>query len=452
MARSTFIISALGVVALATSSGIARAQQATVAEIVTEDSFDANSLALYEGRGYAISRDLIMHTSVQLDGGATDNVFYQSSSQTGSGLMRLAASFHVVTVKDTPEDLGDSDSDTSAELTPRRYEFRGGVTAGYLRYLSGNDAVTSQSDWTVHALADLDLFPASTASLIVRDRYLRDVRSPTFEDSFTLARDDNDAYLGVRGTSGALAGTLYGESWISAFEGGQPSEFANRLNNTIGLTVDWHWFPMTKISGDVSYGFFGPLGTSTAFGMSIKSTSQPLRSTVGLATLLGSQTTLKAHAGYSHASYSMGEGYSAPVGGLELGYRWTDQGRVLFLYDYDHFDSVNANFYRDHLFSAQAVQQLGPLVLDGGLELRLRHFGGISPLIGAPDRDDVVTALLARVQLMRAERYTLSAEYRLENVKTDYRANTLDGMGNVIGTYDPSFLRNEVWLGLQVAY
>jgi hypothetical protein len=168
--------------------------------------------------------------------------------------------------------------------------------------------------------------------------------------------------------------------------------------------------------------------------------------------LFTSQTSLKVHVGYAHSSYEIGTGYSAPVAGAELGYRWSPTGRVVALYDYDHFDSFTANFYADHLFAARAIQQIGPLVLDGGPEIRLRHFGGVPALFGPPERNDRVIAGSARLQLLVADKYSLSGEYRLAVVRTDYRATSIDTMGNATGTYDPGFVRNEFWLGFRAAY
>jgi hypothetical protein len=85
--------------------------------------------------------------------------------------------------------------------------------------------------------------------------------------------------------------------------------------------------------------------------------------------------------------------------------------------------------------------------------VRLRHFGGVPALFGPPTRDDRIIAGAARIQLLVADKYSLSGEYRLAIVRTDYRAVMLDEMGiPTMGTYDPGFVRNEFWLGFRAAY
>jgi hypothetical protein len=431
-------------------STVARAQEATVAAIVSDDNLDASALAAHEGNGYAVSRGLRLHSSVELGGGATDNVFYQSTSASSSGLMRVSGTLDLATDRTAAEDAGDDDADL-ADAAPRSYTFRGGVGAAYQEYLSGDSAIRAQRNLTVHASADLTVLPSGPFSLILRDRFARDVRSPNYEDSRTLARDDNRLYLGARARSGVASATLHFENWVSVFENGEPSRFANRINDLVGILGEWQLLPRTKLLADFSYGFYGPLGDSMVYGAQIKTSSQPLRAVAGLSTLFTSQTSLKVHVGYARASYDLGDGYAAPVGGAELGYRWAPTGRLVVRYDYDHFDSFNANFYSDQLFAVSAIQQIGPVVLDGGPEVRLRHFGGVPPLLGPAERDDEVIAALARAQVLCAERYTLSLEYRLAMVSTDYRATTFDAAGNAIGTYDPGFSRNELWLGFRAA-
>jgi hypothetical protein len=453
LTRTYFII--VGAGTMLALSGLARAQEASVTEVVSDDgNSDAGALATREGNGYSVGRGLQLHSSVELDGGATDNVFYESPNATpvGSGLMRVRGTLDLATDRVKLEDLGDADSGPAEDGDSRSYTFRAGLGATYEEYLSSNSSVRAQRNLTLHANADLTVAPRGPFTVILRDRFIRDVRSPNFEDSLTLDRDDNRAYIGVRASSGVASATLHFENWLSVFENGQASQFANRVNDLVGLLGEWQLLPFTKVSADVSYGFYGPLGTSMISGMRIKTSSQPVRAVVGLSSLLTSQTSLKVHVGYAHASYDIGTGYSAPVGGAEFGYRWSPTGRIVAIYDYDHFDSFSANFYADHLFAARVIQQLGPVVFDGGPEVRLRHFGGVPALFGPPSRDDRVVAGSARVQLLVAEKYSLSGEYRLAIVGTDYRATTFDAMGNAIGMYDPGFVRNEFWLGFRAAY
>jgi len=425
----------------------AAAQEAVIAAAIGEDSFDASAVANLQGHGYELSHGLIMHGALGLEGGASDNVFYTTSTEgrTASGMMRVAGSMHFATDR-TPDD--GADPDNTGGPSPRTYEFHGGFRAGYEEYLTGNDTVRSQRNLNLDALGEMTVFPAGSVAFLVKELFARDVRSANYENTQTISRDDNRLYLGLRlqPQGQTLSATLHYENWVELFEDPNESTFANRMNHTVGIEAAWQVFPVTKLLADFSYGFFGPLGTSTLNGMPYKTASQPLRATIGISTLLSALTTLKAHAGYTQASYGIGEGYAAPLGGVELGYRWAPTGRILATYDYDHFDSFNANFIADHLFALKAVQQFGTFVLDAGPELRLRHFGGIPKQIGAPDRDDVVVAVQARLQVLLAERFALYAVYRFATVQTNYRST---GSG---GGDDPSFVRNDAMVGVRVTY
>lgn len=440
----------IGAVSFGALARTASAQEAIVSQVVGENSFDADGVATYEGHGYELSKGLFAHGAVGLEGGFSDNVFNEANAESpkGSGLMRLAASVYVSSDHPRPEDAAAGEDNPS--VSTGNFEFRGGLRAAYEEFLSGNDTVRANRNLNLNALGNFVVNPQGGVAFVVGEVFTRDMRSANFEDSSLINRDDNRLALGIRfqPTGRNISLTIGYENWTEIFEDSVESAFVDRMNHTLSAKGEWQALPFTKLLAEFSYGFFGPLGDSKLAGMTYKSPSQPLRATVGLSTLLTESVTLKAHAGYAQASYDVGEGYAAPVGGAEVGYRWSPLGRIAAIYDYDHFDSFNANFYSDHLFALKAVQQLGPVVIDASPEIRLRHFGGIPMQLGPPERDDFVMDIRARAQLLFAERYSVFATYELAEVHTTYRATGVAANGND----NPSFLRNEVFLGLRVAY
>lgn len=440
----------VGALSLGTLARTASAQEAIVTQVVGENAFDADGVATYEGHGFELSKGLFGHGSVGLEGGVSDNVFNEANNEgkVASGLMRVGASLYVATDKPRPEDSASGEDNPS--VSPGNFEFRGGLHAAYEEFLTGNDTVRSQRNLQLNALGDIVVNPAGAVAFVVHEVFTRDMRSPNFEDNSLINRDDNRLGLGLRfqPTGRNVALTIQYENWTEIFEDSVESAFVDRMNHDLIARAEWQALPVTKVLAEFSYGFYGPLGDSTLAGMTYKSSSQPLRASLGIATLLTSDLTLKAHAGYTQSSYGIGEGYAAPLGGAELGYRWSPLGRIAAIYDYDHFDSFNANFYADHLFALKAVQQLGPVVIDASPELRLRHFGGIPMQLGPPERDDLVFDVRARAQFLFAERYSIFATYQLAIVDTKYRATGV--VANA--TDDPSFVRNEAFVGLRVAY
>ena len=437
------------------SLSTAYAQEAVVAEVVSNEANTADGVSSVEGRGIEVGTGVVIHPAIGIEGGVNDNVFFETRNENkqSAGLLRLTGTFHIASRRDRVEDLGDAE-EGSAELTPRMVEFRAGLRAAYVEYLASSDNVRGQRNLNLDATGDVTVNPAGPLSVLVHDGFTRDQRAPNFEDSSTLNRDENHLRIGLslHPLERTIASTIYYENWLHIFENPGISKFANRMNQTIGWRTDYRWLPRTMLSADVSYGFFGPRGDSKLMGETYKTDSRPLRAVAGLATNLSEMTTLKVHAGYARASYGQGEGYSSPVLGAEFGVRWSETGRFVALYDYDHFDSFNANFYRDHTIAARAIQRIGAVILDGGPEVRFRYFGGIPMQLGNPSRNDVVVDALARAQIVFADKFSAFAQYRLGLVDTNYRANVFDSMGNAGGTDDPSFARNEVSVGVRAAY
>jgi len=459
MKHETLALIGATVLTFASQPHLAFAQEAAIAEVVTDDTFNADRVSAIDGNGYTLRRGLVIHPSIALQAGGDDNVYQQAAGEGrhGSGLLRLIGSFFIATDVVKPDDMGTPDPaepEQMLDITPRTYNLRAGVQLAYDEYLSGNDIIRSQRHVNGRAMLDFTLFPAGPFSMTLGDHFYRDVHSPNFETSGTLKRDDNRANLGAgfRSDGNTVSSLLYYENWVQVFEHGAESAFANRMNHKIGVLSGWQWRPVTRFMWDMSYGFYGPLGTSVVDGMPYKNKSQPLRLVAGMATQVTELVNLKAHIGYARASYERGEGYSDPLGGAELGLRWSTTGRVTVLYDFDSFDSLSSNFYRDTTIAAKVIQQVGNVVFDGGPELHLRHYRGIPIVVGAADRDDVIGAALARIQLLIADRFSLSAEYRFETVQTDYRATVRAGMGSSVGMDNPSYTRNEFMLGVRAAY
>lgn len=419
----------------------------SIADAASDDVYDATLLETHEGRGYLLADGLLFHSAFGIGGGFNDNVFFESSNENpvSAGSMNLGLRLALTSDRVTTADLGDPDS-TDAELSPRNYEFNGGARLGYTEYITDNDAVRKQRRLNGNANLDLVANPGGTVSFLLRDRFFRDMRSPNLEDNETINRDDNRLMAGVRfrPSGQRSSATVRYENWLSAFEEGGP--FVSRMNHTLGGQAEAVFGNMTKtrLLGDVSVGFFGPLGDGSSMigGEPFKSRSIPFRATVGVVHEVTSQATVKVHGGYSRSDYKEGPDYSAPNFGAEVATQWAT-GRVSAIYDFDHFDSINANFYRDHLFALKLVQKIEYLWLDGGPEIRRRHFEGIPMSLGPSERDDTVIAVRARAQLVLADRFALSAEYRLGRVKTDYREN--DGSS-------PSFMRNELMFAVWAAY
>ena len=160
--------------------------------------------------------------------------------------------------------------------------------------------------------------------------------------------------------------------------------------------------------------------------------------------------TVKAHLGWAYASYANGAGFNMPTVGAELGYRYSPMGRFVVLYDLNAYDSVNADFYRDHLLQGKVDQQFGQFLATFHADLRLRGYRGISAAIGAPSRDDVILSVGARANYVLKDTFAITADYHTDVDQSDYRYVVQNMNGP--GLDDPSFIRHEVTVGIRAAF
>lgn len=401
-----------------------------------------------EGPGIEISPGTVLHPNVGAEAGVINNVFFEESdsSPITSGLLRISAKFAVASAKQpepNPDDafLGEDVKEPAAPT----FEFRAGGAVAYEEYLYyGNLSTRAQRNLTLDSQAHLVVYPKGTWAFLADDRLRRDVRPRNFEDPSSTNRIDNLLSLGLRYQPGGgmISGTLRYENLLDIYEG--TTGVADRMNQTLALRGDWQWRPFTRFYSELSYGFFGPLGDASPSGTLTKYGSNPLRFVVGVATALSEPFTLKTHLGWTWSPYEMGQGYNAPLVGVELGYQYAPAGRVVIDAGYYFADSTNANFYRDFKLKGTVEHQVRKVVLSGEVAAYLRGYRGITGL-GAAERDDVILQGKARAQYVLTERYYATAEYIGTTAQTDY-------VTNFMGTDDPSYSRHELMIGARAAF
>ncbi|HSN24831.1 MAG TPA: hypothetical protein VLT45_01060, partial [Kofleriaceae bacterium] len=324
------------------------------------------------------------------------------------------------------------------------FEYRLSLRAAYDFMLSSDNQISKIGGLGLgagfHAIAN----PMGQFSFGIDDDYMRLIRAADFETDANLNRDINNARLvGMihpRGRS--LSGYVYYMNTLDIFE--QTSNYPDRMSNTIGVHPMWQWLPQTQIYMDASWGVVSALGNSTN-----KVTSYPLSVALGIGTMLTYKTTLQASAGYTNGFYSKGPSFSAPQGGVTFGYRYSELGRLLLGYQLMYSDSINANYYRDHILLASLQQLYNPVVFMIQPELHFRQYDGVNTvnpqLMGPDTRDDTIFAVTAGVSYAFRNWFAATLSYRFSTVQTNY-TYMLNGEAG-----DPSFTRHEALLGVRVA-
>lgn len=402
-------------------------------------------ISTIEGPGVKIGEGTVLRPVFGLESGVVSNVFYVANDPTASALLRVTAQLSVASLGADRLETTPSGAD-DPQLDQGGLQYRVGIRAGYDEYLSGDGTVRDTSGLglgaSLHALAN----SAGAVSFGVDDDFNRLIRAANFETTANTNRDINSArlVLNYHPRNHSVGGYLYYQNYLDIFERSQ-QQFADRVMHTVGIHPSWRWLPQTTVFADVSMGYVTALDST-----SMKVNSYPLVAQAGLLTLLSVKTTLGVEAGYANGFYERGPSFSGPLFGANVGYRYSELGRVIVGYNYTFSDSINANYYTDHVLYASLFHKFDPFVLALQPELHLRQYDGVSlavPGISGPDtRNDVIFATVAGLRYVYRGWLAATLDYRFTTVQTDYRYTPTAGM-----VTDPSFVRHEFLAGVRVA-
>lgn len=436
MTRRRSTIPALVAGATAILSGVAAAQPAPETPVV-------------EGRGYPVGEGTVVHPVLGAELGVINNVFYEESESSPytSGIFRLVAEAALASKEIEPEPeidpLLDPEAEPAAEPAAPKMEYRAGGRIDYSEYLAPADYVRAQRTIGANLRGDLVLAPQGTFAFEAHEHFVRDTRPTNFESVGDNNRVANNLSLAVRFQPGGrqIKASLGWDNQIDYFDS---TPHAGRMINSLRAHGDWHWLPFTRLYADFNWGFVGGFAAEQLAGMDYKRSAMPIRGGVGIATAITEVFTVKAHLGWAYASYSGGSGYNRPVLGAELGFRYSPLGRVVIAYDWDHRDSINADFYQDHALTARVDHAFGPkIIANATWDLRLRSYSGISPAIGPPTRSDILMTVGAGATYVLKDWLGIVANYRTEVDKTDYMVTSVPD--------DPSYTRHEITAGVRAA-
>ena len=420
------------------------AQGAEASPDLSISSFDPESATAptsgVEGPGIKIGEGTVIHPVFGLSTGLVSNVFYEEADTLATGVLRLfgqvgAGSLSSARLTPTNPGAGGEESDQGS------FQYRASLRASYDFMLSGNDDVSAQGGLGLGATLRGLTNPMGTWSFGFDENFTRLIRAANFETDADTNRDINTLGLNLlyhpRGRS--LSGYLYYNNTIDIFEA-STIDFADRMQHRFGIHPMWRVLPQTVVFADVSQGIYGGLGDS------MKVSSYPLVAQAGIGTLLSPAATVNVHAGYTNGFYSSGPSYSSVTAGAQLGYRYTPFGRAALTYDLKYEDSVNANYYRDHVVRLLVQQMFVPFAVMIQPEVHFRQYNGITIVNGPTTRDDVIISLIAGAHYNFRNSLAVGLDYRFSAVQTDYRYTATGGAVD-----DPSFVRHQLLLGMRWA-
>jgi hypothetical protein len=403
-----------------------------------------------QGAGVKVGEGTVIHPVVGVESGVVSNVFFEETGEANlSGLLRVLIELSAGSLSSQRLGIYNRDATDASEQSREAgsFQYLASAYAAYDQYLSGDETVRDAGGLAGGLLFKGVVKPQETVSFSFLEHFDRVVRATNFESGDNTNRDVNQLALRLnfqpRGRT--LGGYLYYRNTIDYFERDN-QQFANRFQNTIGVRANYQWLPLTRVYLDTSIGYFTGLGSESR-----KIDAYPLEVAGGIMTALSLNLTLNGRIGYTKGFYVDGPDYGTVTGGLQLGYRYGPRGRATLLYNYDHQDSINANFYRDHTIKLGIDQQFPPFAINVAGELRFRRYQGINGVTGVMGtgdiRDDVVGAINAGARYQFRDWIAAVANYQFAVVETDFR---YDSGGGVMD--DPSFLRHLLMVGVRAAY
>jgi hypothetical protein len=408
-------------------------------------------ISIVSGAGVQVGDGTVLRPQFGIETGVISNVFYQKDGPVTAGLLRILAQIGTGSLSGqrlARHTTGDDHDDDTAQAQTAQingdFQYSADLYASYDQYLSANSDVTAQGGIAGGMLLRGIVNPQHTLQFAFQEHFDRVIRATNYESNVDTNRDVNQLALRINviPAGRSLNGYLYYVNTIDVFEATE-QQFANRLQNTAGLRVNWRWLPLTQVYADVSAGYYSGIGNSD------KVNSYPVTALLGIQTALTLNVTLNAHAGYTDGFYASGPSYATLSAGGQLGYRYSPLGRVTATYGYDHEDSINANFFRDHLFQLTFEQYLVPFVVFAQPELRLRQYDGtiVMSTAGSTTRNDTIVGATAGIRYNFRDWIAATLDYQLQYVHTDFQYNASDTV-----VLNPSYTRHELLLGIRAAY
>ena len=315
--------------------------------------------------GIQLSDSVLLHAGIGVEAGYDSNVFYSHTDAIGSGIIRVMPYLEITNATRT--------GPASKLLT---FDLRAGLQ--YRRYTSDNPDVQLYSNaYNPNAGVSIGI-GGGQLSFGFADIFAR-VEDPPYQSQVgtgvnqaVITRNNNQASVELRWSPGGgrLTGLLRYTNMVDLFDGSY--SYANGITNTFTLDASWRWLPKTAIFFDAQQGYIFYVNQDQALdaaGNPIKSSSFPLRLTVGLRGLLTERTSAILSLGYTNGFYSDGTSTGGFLGStfaeLAFTFKPTQLSRVVVGFRHDFINSVISNFAYEETAYASYVQQLiGRLALD----------------------------------------------------------------------------------------
>lgn len=452
MSRRALLLASRAIGAICALVALARPASAQEAhQDIAIQSFDPDQATLpisgVEGPGVKIGEGTVVHPVLGVETGVVSNVFYEAVDPKLAGVLRLLAQVGAGTLS-TPRLAPVDETSDDKSARPGELVYRASLRLSYDLLMSDHRGVEDTGGLGVGGGIRGVIDPMGTWSFGFEEDFARIIRAANFETDVNTNRIINQLQLNAlfRPPGRSLSAFLYYQNTIDVFERSE-QRFANRFMHRLGLRPMWQWLPKTQVYVDASIGSISGLGDDAE---NAKVASTPLVAVAGISTLLVPRITVNLQAGYTNGFYETGPSFQSALVSAQVGYRYSPFGRAGVTYDLTYQDSINANYYRDHIVRAWVRQMFVPFVVMVQPELHFRKYDGITIVDGPPVRNDVIFAVVGGIHYNFRNSIAASLDYRFTTVQTGYRYMT-DGIGDEPVIDDPSFTRHQLMIGARMA-
>ena len=217
---------------------------------------------------------------------------------------------------------------------PNKLGLKLGVGADIRYYPSDVAAISDQTGVGVNADLRVDILPRSAVSVVVRDKFQRELEATNLANGDTYDHNHNEAEIqlavhpGGRALDISLGYAFVFDFFDNSDDSGNPDAFnGDYMTHDFRFLATWKFYPKTLALLEATFGMLDwvkdPKPATVSTGHGIRVDHMPFRTYVGLNGFITKKLSALLKAGYGNSFHSDGPTFSHFIGQGELGFKFT---------------------------------------------------------------------------------------------------------------------------------
>lgn len=373
-----------------------------------------------------------LHPGLSLSMGFDSNVYFASQQEASQ-------------LRQAPEGVIEPQL-TIETADPGAFDLNLDASVGWRQYLTGEEAVRSQSGLSAGLDATGTFNAEGPFSVQLREQFVRTNETPNYVTTEPINRIFNRAGIMLGLHPGGRVLETYASYDFSLYRHSRFQDL-DRHTHHLGWHGHWSFLPKTAITAEVDYrmiryneAFRG--GDQDIHPRLPNVNSDPLRLYGGIRGLITPRISVGLSGGYGWAFYDDGPSFSGALAKVEGSYQFGNvayENRLRLGYERSFTDSVISNFYTSHRAVAGYEQGFvdNRLRLELEVETQIRDYSetGITNVqtdtsdIQYPDRfSDLLLGIGAGTNFEIRNGWSVGAKYSFRSNFTEDRVQ-VDGLG-----------------------